>query len=369
MQLDLALIADALPACIAYIDSGRRYRFTNRRYEQWVGCSREELWGRHAADVLGPTAYELLQKQIESALSGETARYEGLLPLGGLGDRHVSIVLVPNPAGGVLSVVNDYTEVKRGEEEIFKRIRAMQEMNRQLVEVQEPLIHAERLGAAGDLAIRIAQEINNPLTALIGTLEMSLEASGRPRLKPERLLHLARRIKSVAGGMLQLFREAHFDLEPIDPAELLVEVGDVLGVRAAAQNVALELKPQPGLPRLYSDRRLLRTALLNIAVNGLDAMLDGGTLTLEVASVPGLELVEFRIADTGAGIPSELRKRVSEPFFTTKAGTGLGLSIAQGVIRGHEGRIRIEDRPGGGTTVAVELPLRVDPDEHEPNQP
>ena len=132
---------------------------------------------------------------------------------------------------------------------------------------------------------------------------------------------------------------------------------DALASRAAAQTVALRLKVQTALHHLLVDRKLLRRALLHIGENGLDGMQDGGTLTLEVGDVPGLQLLEFRISDTGPGIPQELRKRVLESFFTTKeGGTGLGLSIAHGVVRGHEGRIRIEDRPGGGTMVAVELP-------------
>ncbi len=362
MRVDLAGVLDALPVCIAYVDSGQRYRFNNKRYEQWFGRSREELYGRPVADVLGAPAYELIQKQIEAALFGEHASYEGLLPLDDLGLRHVRILLVPDPGEdqsirGFFAVINDLTELKHSEEELSKRIRAMQETNRQLREVQEPLIHAERLGAASDLAISIAQEINNPLTALIGTLEMALEPPRRRKLKPDRIMHLARRIKTVVGEMLQIFREAHFRLVAVDPAELLAEVGDVLEARASAQDVTLKLKLQPGLRDLFADRKLLKTALVNIALNGLDEMLDGGALTLEVGDVPGLQVVEFRISDTGAGISPELRSRVLEPFFTTKAdASGLGLSIAHGVIRGHEGRIRLEDRPGGGTMVALELP-------------
>ncbi|MCZ6821886.1 MAG: ATP-binding protein, partial [Deltaproteobacteria bacterium] len=182
-------------------------------------------------------------------------------------------------------------------------------------------------------------------------------APRRARLKPERILHLAHRIKNVVGEMLHSFRQDHFNLEATDPAELLSDVRDALASRAAAQAVTLRLKVQTALHHLLVDRKLLRRALVNIGENGLDEMRDGGTLTLEVGDVPGLELLEFRVSDTGPGIPHELRKRVLESFFTTKEDSrGLGLSIAHGVVRGHEGRIRIEDRPGGGTLVAVELP-------------
>jgi len=362
MQVDLAFLADALPVCIAYVDAGQRYRFSNKSFEQWLGCSRQSLFGRHVAEVLGAPAYELMQKQIEAALAGETVRFEGIVPLQGLGERQLRVDLVPDHRGygavrGFFSVVTDMSEASRSEVDLSQRLRGMQALNRQLREVQGPLIEAERLGAASDLAISIAQAINNPLTALIGTLEMALEAPRRARLKPERILHLAHRIKNVVGEMLHSFRQDHFNLEPTDPAELLSDVRDALASRAAAQAVTLRLKVQTALHHLLVDRKLLRRALVNIGENGLDEMRDGGTLTLEVGDVPGLELLEFRVSDTGPGIPHELRKRVLESFFTTKEDSrGLGLSIAHGVVRGHEGRIRIEDRPGGGTLVAVELP-------------
>jgi signal transduction histidine kinase len=98
--------------------------------------------------------------------------------------------------------------------------------------------------------------------------------------------------------------------------------------------------------------------LLGIVENALEAMPDGGTLSLGARALPEREMVAFEVVDTGRGIPEELREKIFEPFFTTKGGgTGLGLSIAQGVIQGHRGRIRIGSRPGGGTIVTVELPM------------
>ena len=313
MQVDLASLADAIPVCIAYVDAAQRYRLSNKRFEQWLGCSREALYGRHVADVMGTAAYALIQKQIEAALAGEPARFEGRVRVHKLGERQLRVDLIPDCGGdgsvrGFVSIINDFSDARSSEEDLSRRLQAMHEANRQLRDVQEPLIHAERLGAAGDLAISIAQAVNNPLTALIGTLEMSLESPRRARLKPQRILHLARRIKSVVGEMLHTFREEHFDLAAADPAELLAEVRDALSPRAAAQAVTLRHKVQAGLHDLLVDRKLLRHALVNIGENGLDRMHDGGTLTLEVSDVPGLDLIEFRISDGGPGIPYGLRQ-------------------------------------------------------------
>jgi len=117
---------------------------------------------------------------------------------------------------------------------------------------------------------------------------------------------------------------------------------------------------QPDLPHAYADRTLLRAALVAVAENAVDASPSGGSVLLQAAGVEGLRLVEFRVSDSGPGIPRAIRDRVFEPFFSTKAaGTGLGLAIARGIILGHEGRIQFGDAPGGGALARVEIPLQV----------
>ena len=336
----LQTLADALPVCLSYLDTEQRYRFTNKAFEETFGRTREELYGKHIAELLGTRAYDMLKKTIERALAGEQASFEGLLPFGRLGERRVSSSFVPDLENGT---------VVRG---LFWILRDPAQ--------QEPasrLLQAERLGAASDLAFSIAQEMNNPLTVLIGTLEMSLESPSRPKPKPDRILRLAYRIRSVVSEMLRRFREANFNPAVIDPALLVERVCNGLRARAEAQGVTLTTMIHSELPPLVLDADLVHTALLNIAENSLDAMPDGGALTLELADLPELGLVEFRISDEGPGISSSQLEEIFKPFFSTKeGGAGLGLSIAKGVIRGHEGRIRIEERAGGGTTVAVELP-------------
>jgi PAS domain S-box-containing protein len=343
MNRDLQAIADALPISFSYIDADQRYRFNNKVYEEEMGRSRDDVYGRHVAEVLGTPAYEVVRKDIETALSGEQASYEGLLSLDGVGDRHVRVIFVPDFGGGkvvkgLFTLVQDLTEQKQ-------------------LETRARTLSAERFGITGDLPASVAQAINNPLTALVGTLEMSLESPTRAKPKPERILYLARRIKAAVTQMLQLFRKVHFSPAATDPVKLLEDVTEALKTRAEAQNVTLRLTNQPDLPRVVIDGNLLRTALVNIGENALDAMPDGGVLTLETDDAPKLGGIEFRISDSGLGIPPELREEVFQPFFTNKDGrAGLGLSIAREVIRGHEGRIRIDERPGGGTTLTIELP-------------
>lgn len=343
MNHDLQVIADALPICFSYIDSEQRYRFNNKVYEERMGRSRDDVYGRHVAEVLGSPAYEVVRNDIQTALSGEQASFEGLLSLDGVGDRHVRVIFVPDFGGG---------EVVKG---LFTLVQDLTEQKQ--LETQARTLSAEQFGITGDLPASVAQAINNPLTALVGTLEMSLESPTRAKPKPERILYLARRIKAAVSQMLQLFRKVHFSLAATHPGQLLEDVTEALKTRAEAQNVTLTSTNQPDLPRVVIDANLLRTALVNIGENALDAMPDGGMLTLEADDAPKLGGIEFRISDSGPGIPPELCEEVFQPFFTNKdGGAGLGLSIAREVIRGHEGRIRIDERPGGGTTLTIELP-------------
>jgi PAS domain S-box-containing protein len=278
---------------------------------------------------------------------------------------------VPNPGGGgqrIYCAARDITAQKAVEDqrrryaehletEVRRRTEQLEHVNAELRGVQARLLAAERLGVAEELAGKVAHSINNPLAALIGRAEMALEARRRPDPHLEQILKLARRIRTIVSRTLQLYREGGLRLRQEDPGDILRDVAEELEVRAKPCDVRVRLSIPPGLPPMQADRRLLAAALASIGENAIEAMPQGGELGLEAAKVGGLEVVEFRIADTGPGIPPELRDRVFEPFFTTKGtGAGLGLAIARGVIAGHEGRIRIESRGGGGTLVIAELP-------------
>lgn len=271
----------------------------------------------------------------------------------------------------VLVVGHDISERKRAEQlrrldaqrlekEVQRRTRALERANQELRELSSRLINAERMGAAQELAGSVAHAINNPLAALLGNVDMMLESEDSPDDRLLRIQRLGRRIRSVVGRTLQLSREGTLNFTLEDPEALLRDVHDEILPRSRTRGVRLQLKVESPLPRAFADRTLLRAALVAVAENAVDASPDGETVVLGAAAVDGLRLVEFRIEDSGTGIPSGIRERVFEPFFTTKSnGTGLGLAIARGIVLGHEGRIQFHDRPGGGTIVLVQIPLQV----------
>ena len=208
-----------------------------------------------------------------------------------------------------------------------------------------------------DLAGAVADAINNPLTALLGTVEMALETPRLTRQTLERVYHLAQRIGSVVDGTLALFRSRGRRDLPVDLAALIETCAREVGAHALAERVTIETKVEAGLPRISADAGLLSMALTAMAENALEAMQGDGQLWLDAEAAPARGTIELRVSDTGTGIPEHVRERVFEPFFSTGGGrTGLGLAIALSAVREHGGQIRIAERAGGGALLTIELP-------------
>jgi len=220
------------------------------------------------------------------------------------------------------------------------------------------LIRSQRLGAASELAGSVAHAISNPLTALFGHIQLMIEISPRRDPGLERLLQLAQRIRSLLSSTLLLFRSDSLNLETEARAKILEDVRAQVAVSPRAGGVNIEIKVEAGLSEIRADGELLRAALVSLVENAIEVTEPGGTVWMEVTSLLDARALEFRVGDAGPGVPERLRKKVLEPFFTTKAmRTGLGLAIAHGVVQGHGGRLSLHGRPGGGTLAIVELPL------------
>jgi signal transduction histidine kinase len=173
------------------------------------------------------------------------------------------------------------------------------------------------------------------------------------------VIRLGQRIQRVVDRTLQMFREEELTLREEDPGQILQDAAGQLEARGTGQGVRVSVRVEPDLPSIRADRKQLSGALVRVGENALEAMQGHGKLDLEVFALSHLEGVSFRITDTGPGFTDVARMRAFEPFFTTKGGTaGLGLPIARGVVMGHQGRIQLDSRPGGGSIVSIELPAR-----------
>src|SRR5262245_21613913 len=165
----------------------------------------------------------------------------------------------------------------------------------------------------------MAHAINGPLAALIGNLEL-LIGSLADDLHATRALRLAYRIREVVERTLQLHRCGRVERRAERVEQILGDVLIELEQRACKAGVALRLAVDPALPRLEVDRPLVAVALVGLAENALEAMPAGGELTLRAEYARGGDAIAVTLADTGPGIPAELRERIFEPFFTTKRG-------------------------------------------------
>jgi len=237
----------------------------------------------------------------------------------------------------------------------------------------ERMYRAEQLATMGQFAAGIAHELRNPLTAIRSTIQFlaSEFADGSEQQKLSQItLEEVDRVNGIVGNLLSLAQPAESKPVAIDPAKEVEKCIAFVEARARSQDVELQVVCEERLPKLVIDPPELRQVLLNILVNGLQAMPTGGSLGIRVHRLPspvrGPESggayripgdgVLIEVTDQGPGIPHELRDRVFEPFFTTKAGgTGLGLAICRSIVRRYDGEMWIEEGEGGGTSVKVAL--------------
>ncbi len=228
----------------------------------------------------------------------------------------------------------------------------------ELAHAQAQLVQQERLAALGEMSAVVAHEVRNPLGAIfnsLGSLRRLLRPEGDARMLLDIVGEEADRLNRIVGDLLDFARPSTPTLRP-EPVDRLLDdaVGAALGDNP--QGIVLQRSVEPALPLVPMDARLMRQAVLNVAVNAVQAMQHGGKLSIGARRDRGA--VRIEIADTGAGIPNEVRHRIFEPFFTTKAsGTGLGLAVVKRIVEGHQGQIMVESRSGQGTAFTIRLPL------------
>jgi signal transduction histidine kinase len=227
--------------------------------------------------------------------------------------------------------------------------------------LRERLGEAERLAAAGELAAGVAHEIRNPLAAIVNATSL---LDGHDTLTPEERASTLDAVRKEARRLNRILSDFLVFARPREPKRLPGDIREVVDHVAAliredparARLVQLSTRVDAAVPTFAFDADQLTQVLLNVALNGVEAMGGRGRLSLEVERFNGH--VRIAVADTGRGIPLEERGRVFEPFFSKKpGGTGLGLTIVRRIVAGHGGTIDIQSEPGQGTRFTIALPL------------
>ncbi|BDU76802.1 hybrid sensor histidine kinase/response regulator [Mesoterricola sediminis] len=318
-----------------------------------LGYTREELMRMSWADVTHPedlpAELEVFERVLAGDLEGYTREKRFIRKDGTILHAELARRCIRRPDGSVealVGVVLDVSERKRAEEE-----------QRRLT---EQLQQSQKLDSLGSLAGGVAHDMNNVLGAILSlaTAHLELQEPGKPVHKAfETIAKAATRGRDLVARLLgfarrSLAREAELDLNA-----LVREVAGILE-RTTLGRVRVELDLAPDAPLILGDGGALATALMNVCVNGVEAMPGGGLLTLRTLVGDG-GWTEVHVEDTGTGMPKEILDRALDPFFTTKEvgkATGLGLSLVYTTVKAHRGRLELRSEPGRGTRVRLAFP-------------
>jgi two-component system, NtrC family, sensor histidine kinase HydH len=279
-------------------------------------------------------------------------------------------------------VVNRFAQQSQHQTQLYRDLaERLAESNRRLEHAQAEARRSERLVALGQLSAGLAHEIRNPLGVIKGSAEMltqKLQASDE--LARELAGYIStevNRLSALVTEFLDFARPLHAQLHPSDLIALLDRVLQVVAGRFASKPgsggpVHIERCYASGLPPVPLDESLCEQAFLNLVQNAYEAMEDGGTLRVSVQPTKkdDREGVELSLADTGPGVPDELREDIFNPFVTTKkTGVGLGLSIVSKIVDGHHGSIHVENAAEGGAVFTLFFPLEETVEAHAAGEP
>jgi signal transduction histidine kinase len=219
---------------------------------------------------------------------------------------------------------------------------------------------ADRLAAIGRITGGVAHEVKNPLNAILLHVEVARAkmSRGDADIAPQMEI-ISReivRLDRVVKTFLDFTKPVDLRFTNVPLGEMLDEIAQLARPQAAAANIHVDVHLEEAGVEVRADRDLLKQALLNVVMNAIEAMPEGGALLLE--ALAGEDTAELRITDTGGGIPPELREKIFRLYFTTKTGgSGIGLAMTFRIVQLHDGTIDFTSEPGKGTTFLIRLPM------------
>ena len=345
----------------AVISADERFVTTawNRAAEKMYGWTAEEIIGRPTVELLQPEFVDVEPDEVYRRLL-EEGSFEGeVIHPRKDGTRihtEARAIALRDKDGhitGFVSIDRDITERKRAEEAL--RLR-----NEQLQALQGRLVSTSKLASVGAVALDLAHQIRNPLTTLLGRLE-GLQDTLAPGSQGRRHLDIAMeagwRIQQVTDRFAAIGQQESVQLDVaglLDEAYGMAELG-------SGKRIETRREYQEELPRVRGNPTLLREALSNVFSNSLDALDDGGLITIVASQAGGT--VTVRVSDNGTGIPTEDMAHLFEPFYSTKPnGYGLGLFAARHILELHRGSVELDSVEGAGTIVTITLPSALSSD-------
>ncbi len=346
-------LVESFPDLILAFDRDGRYTFVSPRIREILGIGPETLVGRSMLDAQTPGSAVELQELFHQLVSGQevfqSTEYAAQHRDGTWRTLRATASPMHDTQGkltGVVASVRDVTAVKQ---------------------LEQQLIQTERLAAMGHMIDGFAHELNNPLTAILGAVEL-LEATSAPEPSAARKFEL---LKQQAKRAAEVVQNLLFFARPPAPGKAPLNISDM--VQRSLQlhehslkinNIAVDFIPDPQLPAVIGDPHQVMQVFLNLIINAEQAIREirpRGTLRVRVGRNGGRVWASFQ--DDGPGISSDLLPKIFDPFFTTKRpgrGTGLGLSVAMAILKKYSGTIEAQAAPGGGSVFTVTLPAAQD---------
>ena len=357
-------------------DVKKNILFINASFKRLVGLS-------EAVESKDVIAKAELEDIIDSILKGEK---ENIVKETELKTSKLRLNIIGGPVKnaqkeitGVVFFFQDNTmraaldmEMDHVYEKLEEKNAKLNEAISKLESTGKQLRQSEKMAAVGQLAGGVAHEINNPLTGVLTFTHMLLRRKDLNEEVRSDLQTVAReteRVRKIVKGLLDFSRQTKLEPELTDVNGLIRSVLTLVENQALIKGVGLNFRQGEGLPMYIMDRNQMKSAVLNIIINAIDATEPGGNITITTGlsmsiDKTGQKGIEMSVMDTGCGIPLENLDKLLDPFFTTKKvgeGTGLGLSVSSGIVERHGGIIRIQSDVGRGSIFTIWLPLK----EHE----
>ncbi len=350
---------------IAQTDLGGRFVLLNPAFCELVGRSTDELLQLRMQDITHPEDLSRTRELFEKLVAGgpEFVTEKRYVRRDGSPVWVNSSVSLVNDEVGKFSfavaVEQDITVRKRSEENLRER---EEKLRQNAQELEQQLIASGRLVSLGELTASMAHEFNNPLGIVLGFTQ-DLLGDMDPSDPNYKFLQIideeAKRCEKIVQDLLEFARPRSAEFIRTDVNELIKKTLDMVSSRLFKQKVEAIMEIAADLPPIHADPQQLQQVLANLCLNALDAMPDGGKLTVAAeVEVPGR--LTITVADTGFGIDAVTLHKIFQPFFTAKKrkGLGLGLPVCERIIKAHGGSIEVQSVPYEGATFRIHLPTK-----------
>jgi len=325
-----------------------------------LGYKEEEIIGKHWFDLCVPARERKERKDaFKKVMAGEIEEAED----------YENSILTKSGEERIIAWHNTTLTDEKGH--IIGTLSSGEDITKRK-QTEEELIRSEKLGSLGQLAASVAHEVNNPLAGIMVYIKLFLKKYKEKKLQTEnteeQLFKIEKELERttrIIRNLLDFARQSEPAIRPVELNKVIEAALLLVGHQISLENIKLEKKLEAPLPLVLADFDKIQQVLINIIMNAIQAMPDGGHLTITSSVAKDINIndllkdtVRIEISDTGVGIPKENLNKLFTPFFTTKEkgkGVGLGLPVVHGIIEQHKGKIEVDSQPDIGTTFTIYL--------------